>query len=375
MNILITVSVRWWNANAYYAISVAEALNQLGHQVFVAGDPGYPPTIEAENRGLHTVPICFSSLNPFVFIRDMFRLSRFIKRNQIEIINAHRPEDHLWTALLARRLKIPLVRTVGDVRSPRDNFFNHWLHFKRSDYFILSSESIFIRYHSVWPEFTDNFSILPGGVDGKLFYANGKNPKLRETLQIPDDTYVVGIVARLSPIKDHLSFIIAAPLVLDRVPNVIFLVSGSEEEVLVNDLKSLARNLNILDHFRFLDRYSPVRDLISLFDVGVVASKGSEVIARIAMEYIATGIPVVATDINVLPEVVINNRNGFIISPGDSYEMAEAISKLLENDDLRNQIFQVNQEDFKNKFDILLVAKSITTIYENTLKRFKNKSN
>ena len=102
MNILITVSVRWWNANAYYAVSIAKALSELGHNVFVAGDPYYPPTLYAKKLNLQTVEIRFASLNPFVIIADLIRLYRFIRFQRTEIINAFRSEDHLWSSLMKK---------------------------------------------------------------------------------------------------------------------------------------------------------------------------------------------------------------------------------------------------------------------------------
>jgi glycosyltransferase involved in cell wall biosynthesis len=367
VNILITVSVRWWNANAYYAISLAEALLKLGHKVYVAGDPAYPPTVRAQAAGLETLEIKFASFNPLILLKELYRLYKFVKENEIKMINAHRSEDHLLTALVAKRLKIPLVRTLGDVRSPKNNFINRWLHMQATRYHILSSDSIWVRYVSTWPEFKPNMSIIPGGVDGNVYYRVQKKQELQKKLNITSDTFIVGIVARLDPIKDHVNFITAASLVLEKIPDIIFIISGSEENVHVKDLTNLASSLRIVDHFRFMDRHDPVRDVISLLDVGVIASKGSEVIARIAMEYIAIGIPVVATDINVLPEVVQDKRNGFIVPPEDPYEMASAIIKLLEDNELRKQISENNLHDFRNKFDIFLVANSIGDLYERLL--------
>ena len=368
MKILITVSVRWWNANAYYAISAAKALSASGHQVYVAGDPTYPPTIRAESEGLHTIKIRFASFNPVILIIDWVKLYRFTKREEIDIINAHRSEDHLLTAFIALKLGIPLVRTLGDVRNPKDNFINRWLHMKVTDFHILSSESIWVRYISTWPNFNPNKSVILGGVDGREYYhTERKKEKLITQLRIPHQSLVVGMVGRLSPIKGHVNFITAASLILEKIPEVLFIISGNEEEVFIKDLNLLVCSLNMGDHFRIFDRYEPVRDLMSIFTVGVIASKDSEVIARVAMEYIATGTPVVATDINVLPEVVQNNRNGLIVAADDAYEMAEAITRLLDDEALRIQISKNNLDDFKRKFDIFLVAQSITTIYDSLI--------
>lgn len=368
MKILITVSVRWWNANAYYAISLAEALSKLGHHVYVAGDPGYPPTLRAKEAGLEIIEIRFASFNPIILILNWYKLYKFVKKKNIEIINAYRSEDHLFTAFIARRLKIPLVRTLGDVRSPNDNFINRWLHFNSTDYHISSSESNLTRYLSTWPDFRPNFTVLPGGVKSDEVYKLGEKSKLLEKFGLPTNATVVGIIARLSPVKDHATFIMAASLVHESVPDTVFLISGIEVEISRSNLKSLSESVNLNSRTIFLDRHDPVNELLSVMDVGVIASKGSEVISRVAMEYLATGVPVVTTDVNVLPEIIEDKRNGFVVEAENPYEMSEAIVKILQDDSLKERFSQQNLSDFKKKYDIQIVAESVLEIYNNLLK-------
>jgi glycosyltransferase involved in cell wall biosynthesis len=367
LNILITVSVRWWNANAYYAISLAEALSKLGHQVYVAGDPGYPPTLKAKEAGLETLEIRFASFNPFVLTKDWYKLYSFVKEKKINIIHAHRSEDHLLTSLIAKKLDMPLVRTLGDVRPPKDNKINRWLHFKATDYHISSSESNLTRYYSTWPGFHPDCSVIPGGIKSEDFFKIDERQKLLNKFDLPPDSKVIGIIARLSPVKDHATFIMAASLVLEKVPDVVFLISGIEVEITRNDLKTLSESVNLNSNVLFLDRHDPVNELLSVLDVGVIASKGSEVISRVAMEYLAKGIPVVATDVNVLPEIIEDKKNGFIVQSENPYEMAEAITKIIENVLLKDQISKQNIEDFKEKFDINVVANSVINIYQDLL--------
>lgn len=371
LNILITVSVRWWNANAYYAISLAEALSKLGHKVYVAGDPDYPPTAHAMTAGLETIEVRFASLNPFVLLKDWYKLYKFVKEKNIEIINAHRSEDHLLTAFIAKRLNIPLVRTLGDVRSPKDNFMNRWLHFKATDYHISSSKSNLTRYISTWPDFKPNSSIIPGGVKGEEVYRIEEKSNLLQKLKLPANSAIVGIIARLSPVKDHVTFIMSASLVFENVSDVVFLISGIEEKITRKDLKTLSESLNLNSNIYFLDRHEPVNELLSVLDIGVISSNGSEVISRIAMEYLATGVPVVATDVNVLPEVIENNRNGYVVPAENPYQMSEAITKILLDKSLKEKFSQQNLIDFKNKFDMNHVAESILEIYKNLI-RVKN---
>lgn len=365
MNILITVSVRWWNANAYYAISLAEALSRSGHNVYVAGDPDYPPTVRAKTAGLNTIEIKFAGFNPFILLLNWYKLYKFVKDKKIDIINAHRSEDHLFTAFISKKLGIPLVRTLGDVRPPKNNFINKWLHFNATNYHISSSESNLTRYISTWPEFNPKFSVLPGGVKIEDVYKIDDKLKLLEKLGLPVNTTVVGIIARLSPVKDHANFIMSASLVMENIPEVVFLISGIEVEISRNELKSLTESLNLNSNIYFLDRHEPVNELLSVLDVGVITSKGSEVISRVAMEYLATGVPVVTTDINVLPEIIENNRNGFVVEAENPYQMSEAIRKILQDKSLKEKFSQQNLTDFQNKYDIKHVAESILEIYNN----------
>ncbi len=82
------------------------------------------------------------------------------------------------------------------------------------------------------------------------------------------------------------------------------------------------------------------------------------------MEYLATGTPVVSTDINVLPEIIQNGRNGFIVPPEDPYAMAGAVLKILRDNNLQVNISKNNIDDFKSKFDIFRVAAKIAQIYQ-----------
>jgi len=367
LNILITVSSRWWNATSYYAISLAEALKDTENKVYVAGDPGFPSPLQAKKFGLETIEIRFSSYNPLLLLKDLFKLYLFVKERHIDIIHTHCPQDHLISALVAKKMKISLLRTLSDVRPPKDNFINRWLHFKKTDFHITSSDSNLTRYNSTWPDFGPQCAVIPGGVRGEKVHTIEKKRELLEKFKIPSGTKIVGIIARLAPVKDHATFIMAASLVLESVPDVHFLICGSEAEITRNDLKALAENVNLNSNIVFSDHYEPVNEIMSILDVGVISSKGSEVISRVAMEYLAIGVPVVATDVNVLPEIIKNGRNGYIVSAENSFEMSEAIIKILKDQSIKEKFSKNNLSDFKNKFEMKIVAKSVLNIYHNLI--------
>jgi len=371
LNILHTISVRWWNACAYYAVIIAKGLQDLNHNVQLFSDKDSPPYNYANNNKLNAKAFNFSSLQPFNFFRNYFSIKSKIKKEKIQIVNCHRPEDHLIMGIICKKLGIPLVRTVGDIRPPAENFFNKWLHLKATDYFIFASESNRTRFVSVWPEIMEKSTIIFGGLNLDLFKPGKKSEKLLKQLHINSDTKIVGYVGRLSKTKDLPTFIRTAAMVKSSLPEVKFLISGKEFSVYREEIKSLADSLNLTDSLLFLDIHDPVRDVISLIDVGIISSYDSEAISRIGMEYLSMGKPVVATDVNVLPEIIENGKNGFITNTEDPYSMAEAVIKLLTDVNLYQKIAKNNKESSKERFDYLKEAEKTVAIYESLLLKKK----
>ena len=91
----------------------------------------------------------------------------------------------------------------------------------------------------------------------------------------------------------------------------------------------MVQKAGISDRTRFAGRLENSRRLISTLDAGVVASIGSETICRIAMEYMAMSVPVIATDTNSVPEIIRDGQSGIIVPAGNSPAMASAMEKFL----------------------------------------------
>jgi glycosyltransferase involved in cell wall biosynthesis len=318
----------------------------------VAGVPEYLSTEVAKQHDLNVMGIHFSTTFPFKWLTERLKLDRFIEQNGIQIINCHTAEDHLMSGRSARSHQIPLIRTVGDVRIPNKNLFNSRSFSRLTTHFIFSSEANFIRYVSIWPYLQHKYDIIHGGVDTELFTRHTKKPEILEQLSIPKEKLVVGIIGRFSKIKDHHTFIRAAKLSRNRIENLHFIISGADAGYKRDDILQMIQTHDMQSDFTLIGPFDPITDLIAHLDIGVVASKDSEAICRIAMEYMAMGVPMVVTDINVLPEIVQDSRNGFVVSVEDPYEMSQGIIRLAESVDLRKKISQDNIVDAAEKYSL-----------------------
>jgi glycosyltransferase involved in cell wall biosynthesis len=144
---------------------------------------------------------------------------------------------------------------------------------------------------------------------------------------LPEDRRYMSIVANLrNPVKDHPMFLRAAARVRAAVPDAGFAIAGEGE--LMESLRGLAAELGIKDEVFFLGRCDNVADLLFASDVGVLSSK-AEGFANAILEYMAAGLPVVATDVGGAREAIAEGETGYLVASGDDEKMAERIIEVL----------------------------------------------
>jgi glycosyltransferase involved in cell wall biosynthesis len=137
----------------------------------------------------------------------------------------------------------------------------------------------------------------------------------------------MSIVANLrNPVKDHPMFLRAAARVRAVVPDAAFAIAGEGE--LMKGLRELAGELGIENDVFFLGRCDNVADLLFASEVGVLSSK-AEGFANAILEYMAAGLPVVATDVGGAREAIAEGETGYLVASGDNVKMAERIIEVL----------------------------------------------
>jgi glycosyltransferase involved in cell wall biosynthesis len=140
---------------------------------------------------------------------------------------------------------------------------------------------------------------------------------------------IVGNVARLAEQKRHRDLVAAAPKVLERHPDVRFVVAGDGE--LREPLTELARPLG--DRFVFLGERKDVPEVLASFEVFAYPSR-FEGLCVAVIEAQAAGVPVVATPVGGIPENVVDGETGLLVPPNDPGALAEAINRLLDEPEL-----------------------------------------
>ena len=224
----------------------------------------------------------------------------------------------------------------GDVRPPRGGAFSRYLNTRLTAGVAVSTERLKIEYEKRFGPKGPLCRVIYPGIDSGAFEVNTAKGELKRKFNLNPEDPVVGIVGRLSPVKGHRYFIEAAKLVSMKFPRVQFVIAGEDSQIKAAELQISASLLKI-PNIRFFGRIDRVAELISSFDIGVVATIGSEMICRVLLEYFSAGVPAVATSINQISEIMLQSNGGILVQPADSVAMGNAIIELLSNKDLREK--------------------------------------
>jgi glycosyltransferase involved in cell wall biosynthesis len=264
------------------------------------------------------------------FLKQLRRLVSYIKENRIDVVHTHCFYTNIFGMAGAYLARVPArITSKGET----DGFRTAMQKRAERLAFVLSHRVIancLVVQNQLMRE-----GVNPGRI---IHHYNGLNlqrmkvtdahrAEILQSLALPQDRRLVTIVANLrNPVKDHPLFLRAATAVRAAIPDVCFVIAGEGE--LMPALRELAADLGIVKDVHFIGRCDDVAGLLSVSHLGVLSSK-AEGFANAILEYMAAGLPVVATDVGGVREAVVEGETGFIVPHGDDARMAQRIIEVL----------------------------------------------
>lgn len=196
--------------------------------------------------------------------------------------------------------------------------------------------------------------------------------KLKKQYGIEDDEYIVGIMARLEYVKGQDTFIEAADILLkekDTKIKFIILGTGKEEQRLKDKVKELGIEKNVI----FTGFVKNVGDFLNIMDVQVNCSFGTETSCLSLLEGMSIGVPAVATNYGGNPYLIFNGENGYIVPTKDPQKTADAIKKILTNNEIKKRMHERAIEIYNDKFTIQTYVNNVQNVYEKVMNEPKMK--
>jgi glycosyltransferase involved in cell wall biosynthesis len=236
-----------------------------------------------------------------------------------------------------RKVIMPLVRALADVVMP----IGHGV----------------ARAHPGAESFGDRMVVFYPPVDTETFRP-GLQSTLRSELKLPDNAPVVGVVGNVNPQKGHEYFIEAAGIVRRTVPDARFVIAGhiyNNHDAYYRQLLEAAdqNGLKVGEDLFFLGARSDIPNVLAGLDLFALASvPNSEGTPTVVLEAMASGVPVVATDVGSVAEVVDDGKTGFVVRSEDPVAMANRITSFLQDDGLRQRAGKAARERVEHHFSL-----------------------
>lgn len=327
MNYLFGIGIWWWNANAFYGAHLARALSKGDNNVIMTARKEGPPYTQSQKLGLATENVNYDTGNPFKLTVELFKLKRVINHFKPDFLVPVTSKAH-FLMTLAKIIFFPdivIIRIVADVRSPKPTLINKWFYNKWTDYIVVSADVCKKRVINNARYSSSKIKTIYLGYPQVEFYRDFEKELLRKKYGIKSTDFLILHIGRLAKEKDPQTFINAMGVVAKKFKNVKAIMSGEELHYKIEELRELAVKVGAENHIIFLNRIDDVRELISMGNIGVVTSIESEVVCRIITEYMIYGLPVIGTNINVIPEMVENGKNGRIFQAGNFIQLSETL--------------------------------------------------
>ena len=322
--------------------------------------------IKSNKNRYNILLIGTASLHKLDFYKGIGRLYYYLRRNEIDIVNAYFPTSITIGVLIS---KIAGVRFI--ISSRRDMGF--WRTISISKVLRVANKYVtkflansqVVKNNIVTKEKINQkrVDVIYNGLEISYVNENKKN-ELRTKLNIENNNYVVGTVANLNrEVKRIDVFIRSAKYILDINPFVRFVIIG--DGYLKEKYCELTRQLKINDRITFIGSVSNPQDYISIFDIAINSSD-SEGFSNAVLEYMALGIPTVATDVGGNSEIIYHMKNGILVPPGNPQKMADAVLEVINDRYLRENI-GVNAEKRGREFSLSLMVARHEDYFKNLI--------
>ncbi len=325
----------------------------LGDRIRDLGIPVYALNVKKKPRAIAQAYTLLKEFNPDVIHGTMYEggvigsvLRRFLAKKPPVIWTVHEGLENYRKESLRKQLQLRLWGLMSSLPEV-----------------LMYVSHLNCEQHLSWGFNNKKSLVIPNGVDTQRFYPNNKaRSMIRKELNIPKDSFVVGITARFHPVKNHLGFIHSAAILAKSHPSTHFIMVGTNIDADNQALTDLIATYGLQENIHLLGNREDIPDIVNAYDIAALTSFG-EAFPLTLGEAMASAVPCVAT--NVGDNDFIIKATGRVVPVNDNEAMATAWQTLLEMD---KQAFKQLGEDalqrVLNKFTLKQQVMQHEGLYE-----------
>jgi glycosyltransferase involved in cell wall biosynthesis len=295
---------------------------------------------------------------------EAVRIARWLRQNQIQILNTHSSADGWQVGLAGRLARLPLILRTRhiDVDYP-----NRWLsrqaYTTLADHVLVTSGKIKAHFQEIFRLPDDRISVVPTGVDLNLFSPEASKASL--PFKNSPGLRVIGMVSVLRSWKGHSTFLEAARRLLDEGFAARFVIVG--EGPVHARIKEQIAELNLGDIVTLTGHREDVPEILRALDALVIPSTKHEGIPQIGLQALAVKTPVIGSDAGGIPEIIRHGEAGRIFAAGNANALAAAIRETLRETEATKKMTDTGHKWVETGHSLEKMLSDLESIYRRHL--------
>lgn len=284
------------------------------------------------------------------------QLLQTIRQTGAEIILANSAFSFLASVFAAKLARVPIVWWEHNTTLPGDGLLRRMLAW--ADRIVVVSQEIQKQFLGLEPSAASKLSVIHNGIDAQKFFPSDKERmQIRRELGWDESMHVVGTVGRLSPEKGMNYFVAAANEIAQTRPAVRFVIVGDGPERAA--LQAIANP----DAIRFVGVREDVTAWLNAMDVFALTSV-ADAFPLVVIEAMACGLPVVASKVGGLPEIVLDGETGLLTPPRDVSALARAMAALMGDESRGRALGAAGRDRVEKHFMLAQTARKMRAALE-----------
>lgn len=305
---------------------------------------------------------------------EVIRLARYLRREKFDVVHTH----DLWSNLMG----VPAARLAGVpaiVSSRRDLAHFEWYQGKRRHWLrriqnlsgVVLANATPIRDALISEDgfAPEKLRVIHNGVDTEKFQ-RAQRDRARLFPDVGNEILVVLVGNMHSDVKGHPWLIAAAPTVVREFPEVRFVFAGDGESR--PTFAAQVAQLGLEGKFKFLGRRSDIPEILASCDLAVLPSR-AEGLPNAVLEYMAAGLPTIASRVGGVAELVQDGVTGLLVPAEDANALAGALLQFLRDPEQARQIASNGQRFAVENFSFERLIREIDELYAELLERRRGK--
>ncbi|MDD5730458.1 MAG: lipopolysaccharide heptosyltransferase II [Candidatus Omnitrophica bacterium] len=339
-------------------LDLAKYLVKLGHKAVVVSNGGeLVKDLESSGALHYKLPVHKKSI--FNIIKTIPALVRIIKKEQIQIVHARSRVPALIAYFACRRTKAVFITTChGYYKKHPFSYVMGW-----AKKVIVPSNVIGRHMIEDFGLPYDRITLIPRSVDLSRF-------KYTPLEKRGSATFNVGIIGRITPIKGHLYFIKAMAKAVRDIPNLKIWIVGDapgSKSAYKEQIEVLVKRLGLWHCTEFLGTQKDIPEILTHLNLLVLATTTQEAFGRVIIEAQASGVPVVATSVGGVVDIIEEGKTGLLVPASDPENMAAAVIRVYKDHGLAKEMSEAAYKKVKEKYDVGIMVRNTVQLYEEAI--------